>query len=81
MLLLLPAWAHETGLSLEAGVPWYRRQRLLISLVCKVRYSLTRVSFKSGCIIFISVASYVIDLGLEVEAFGKAVVWMFFPGI
>ena len=40
---------------------------------------LTRVLFKFGCIIFIIVASYVIDLGLEVETSRKAVVWEFPP--
>ena len=38
---------------------------------------LTRVLFKFECIIFIIVAPCVIDLGLEVETFGKAVVWEF----
>ena len=40
---------------------------------------LTRVLFKFECIIFIIVASYVIDLGLEVETSGKAVFWEFSP--
>ena len=40
---------------------------------------LTRVFFKFGCIIFIIVASCMIDLGLEVETFGKAIVWEFSP--
>ena len=44
-------------------------------------FLLLHVLFKFGCIIFIIIASYVIDLGLEVEASGKVVVWKFFPRI
>ena len=40
---------------------------------------LTRVLFKFKCIIFIIVASCVIDFGLEVETSGKTVVWEFSP--
>ena len=40
---------------------------------------LTRVLFKFGCIIFIIVASFVIDLNLEVETSRKSVVWEFSP--
>ena len=42
-------------------------------------FLLLHVFFKLGCIIFIIVASRVIDLGLEVEASRKTVVWMFSP--
>ena len=38
---------------------------------------LTTVLFKFGCIIFIIVASCVIDFNLEVETSGKVVVWEF----
>ena len=40
---------------------------------------LTRVLFKFECIIFIIVASYVIDLNLEIETSGKVVVREFSP--
>ena len=40
---------------------------------------LTRILFKFGCIIFIIIASCVIDLSLKVETFGKVVVWEFSP--
>ena len=40
---------------------------------------LNRVLFKLGCIIFLIVASCVIDLNLEVETSGKAVVWELSP--
>ena len=36
---------------------------------------LTIVLFKFGCIIFIIIASCVLDLNLEVETSGKAIVW------
>ena len=35
---------------------------------------LTRILFKFGCIIFIIIASCVIDFNLEVETSGKAVI-------
>ena len=40
---------------------------------------LTKVLFKFGCIIFIIVASCVIDLGFEVETSRKVAVWEFSP--
>ena len=40
---------------------------------------LPRVLFKFGCTIFITVASCVIDLNLEVETSRKAIVWEFSP--
>ena len=46
-----------------------------INWTCRVRFI---PAFVFRCIVFIS-ASCVIGLGLEVEAFGKAVVWMFSP--
>ena len=42
--------------------------------MCPLFHLLTRVLFKFGCIIFIIVTSCVIDLSLEVETFGKAIV-------
>ena len=47
--------------------PLCQRLSIQISWTCKVRFIL---AFVFRCIMFIS-ASYVIGLGLEVEAFGK----------
>ena len=81
MLLLSPTWAHETGLPYEAEVPRYHKRSLLINWLCKVCYALTRVTFQLGCIIFIINCILCDKWGLEVEASGKVVVWMFSPRI
>ena len=67
--------AHRLGLRGPRGVSTPLYHKLSVDQPdMQGTFLLLHVLFKFGCIIFIIVASFVMDCGLEVEASGKTIV-------